>query len=139
MSNKSRQAHEQWVREKAAKGWTDELTADGFARREAIIWLALEAGWRPNDPTKTHLAPDMVCPKPKKPETKLDAVKCGNCGCDTANLFVEHGQARGGPVNRLVLKCTECGDVTNVTPTPAALEIEGDEDSKGSFCWGWRS
>lgn len=51
-------SHQDWVRRTAAKGWTNAQTRDGFARREACISEALDAGWYPGKPETTHLHPD---------------------------------------------------------------------------------
>ena len=51
-----------WARRLARHGWSTKTTRHGFAVREACIFLSLDAGWHPGDPSTAHLAPELCRP-----------------------------------------------------------------------------
>lgn len=70
--------------------------------------------------------------------TKPQAVRCGNCGCDTAKIHAIPMNDGAVGFARLTLTCTGCGETSIVQVQPARIEIEwGSEDNDGVFTAGW--
>ena len=64
-------------------------------------------------------------------------MKCGNCGCKTAEIkAVKHPSQDA--FTKIMIICTKCRDRTILSTGTPVITAEWGKNSSGVFCVGWR-